>query len=124
MIAQDLSNLVDDLAEGIYRIKCKYRHGNKKCKTSGIKYTNCECFLEQTNFQDNLIKYKCLCFINLCNCCKKVSNLLNILMIGKKPMELHHLKKNIFTVNLTWKILLMQITHTEKEFVKILKQKL
>ena len=123
-MASSLSNLVNDLAEGIYRIKCKYRHDNKKCKTSEIKYTNCECLLEQTNFQDNLIKYKRLCFINLCHCCKKVFNLLNILMIGKKPMELHHLKKKIFTVNLTWKILLMQITHTEKEFVKILKQKL
>ena len=26
-----------------------------------IKYKNCECFLEYTNFKDNLIKYTCLC---------------------------------------------------------------
>ena len=31
----------------------------KKFETSGIKY--CNCFLECTNFKDDLIEYKCLC---------------------------------------------------------------
>ena len=33
----------------------------KKCETCGIKYKNCDSFLEYTNFKDNLIEYKCLC---------------------------------------------------------------
>ena len=38
------SNLVDNLAEGINKIKCK----------------DCDCFLEYENVKDDLIKYKCL----------------------------------------------------------------
>ena len=37
-----LSNLVDNLAEGIDGIKCKYRCNNKKHKTFGIKYKDCD----------------------------------------------------------------------------------
>ena len=33
----------------------------KKCQTGRIKYKYCECFLEYTNFKDDLIGYKCLC---------------------------------------------------------------
>ena len=33
----------------------------KKCKTCEIRYKNCDCFLEYTNFKDDLIEYKCLC---------------------------------------------------------------
>ena len=29
-MASSLSNLVDDLAEGIYKIKCKHRYDHKK----------------------------------------------------------------------------------------------
>ena len=39
-IASSLSNLVDNLAEGIQQefiFKCKYGHDNKKCETCGIK---------------------------------------------------------------------------------------
>ena len=39
-----LSNLVDNLAEGIHKIKCK----------------DCNCFLEHESVNDNLIKCKCL----------------------------------------------------------------
>ena len=46
---------------------------------------------------------------------------MNILMIGKNSMRHHNLEKKIFTVTLLWKILLMLITSTQKEFVKILK---
>ena len=39
-----LSNLVDNLAEGIHKIKCK----------------DCDCFLETETVKDDLIGYKCL----------------------------------------------------------------
>ena len=56
-MASSLSNLVNNLSEGI---KCKFEHYGKKCKTCGIKYSYCDCFLKYTNFKDNLIEYKCL----------------------------------------------------------------
>ena len=40
-----LSNLVDNLIEGIRKIKCN----------------DCHSFLEYKSVKDNLIKYKCLC---------------------------------------------------------------
>ena len=43
-MASLLSNLVDNLAEGIHKIKCK----------------DCDCFLESKSDKDNFIKYKCL----------------------------------------------------------------
>ena len=33
----------------------------KKCGTCRIKYKYCDCFLEYTNFKDDLTEYKCLC---------------------------------------------------------------
>ena len=44
LIVQD-NNLVDNLTEGIHKIKFK----------------DCNCFLEYQSVQENLIKYKCLC---------------------------------------------------------------
>ena len=41
-----------------------YEHDDKKCETFGIKYKHCDCFLEYTNFKDDLIECKC-------SCCKK-----------------------------------------------------
>ena len=55
-VASSLSNLVNN-----YRIKCKFGHDDKKCETYRIKYNYCNCFLEFTNFKDDLIEYKCLC---------------------------------------------------------------
>ena len=43
-MANSLSNLVDNLPEGIRKIKCK----------------DCYCFLEYENAKDDQIKYKCL----------------------------------------------------------------
>ena len=43
-IASSLSNLADDLAERIHKIKCK----------------GCDCFIEYKSAKDNLIKYDCL----------------------------------------------------------------
>ena len=37
-----LSNLVNNLSEGIHKIKCKYGHDDKKCGTYGIKYMHCD----------------------------------------------------------------------------------
>ena len=54
-MASLLSNLVNNLSEEIHKIKCKHRHEDKKCETCGIKYKYCDCFLEYTNFNDDLI---------------------------------------------------------------------
>ena len=43
-MASSLSNLVNNLTEGIQKIKCK----------------DCDCFLEHETVKDNLIRYKCL----------------------------------------------------------------
>ena len=37
-MASSLSNLVNNLLEGIHRIRYKYEHGNEKYKTFRIKY--------------------------------------------------------------------------------------
>ena len=60
-MASSFLNLVDNLSEGIHRIKCKFGHNDKKCETCRIKYKCCNCFLEYTNFKVDLIEYKCLC---------------------------------------------------------------
>ena len=45
-MASSLSDVVDNLAEGIHK----------------IKYEDCDCFLEYEIVKDNLIKYKCLSY--------------------------------------------------------------
>ena len=52
-MASSLSNFVNNLAEGIRKIKCKYGHNDKKCETCGVKYKNYDCFLEYTNFTND-----------------------------------------------------------------------
>ena len=52
-MASLLSNLVNTLAEGIHKIKCE---------TNLFKYKDYDCFLKYTNFKEDLIEYKCLCF--------------------------------------------------------------
>ena len=37
-MASLLSNFVNNLSEGIHKIKCKYRNDDKKCETCIIKY--------------------------------------------------------------------------------------
>ena len=54
-MASSLSNLINNLAEGIHKIVCK----------------DCDCFLEYESIKDNLIKYKCL------SCNKNYSNKLD-----------------------------------------------
>ena len=48
------SNRVNNLAEGIHKIKCKYGQDDvvgKRCGTCGGKYKDCNCFLEYPNFK-------------------------------------------------------------------------
>ena len=59
-MARWLSKLVHNLPEGIHKIKWKYEHDDKICETLRIKYKGYDCFLEYTNFKDDLIWYKCL----------------------------------------------------------------
>ena len=58
-MVSSLSNLVNNLAEGIHKNKCKYGHYNKTSETCGLKYKNCECCLEYTKVKDGLIVFKC-----------------------------------------------------------------
>ena len=54
-----LSNLFNNFSEETHKIKGKYGQDDKKCATCKIKYENCDCFLEQTNSEGDLIEYKC-----------------------------------------------------------------
>ena len=45
-MASSLSNLVDNLAEGIHKIKCKHGVDNKKCKAHEIKCKDCNWCLK------------------------------------------------------------------------------
>ena len=60
-MASSLSNFVNNLAEGIHKIKCNYGHNDNKCETCPIKYRYYDCFLTCTNFKDVLIEHICLC---------------------------------------------------------------
>ena len=40
-MASSLSNLANNLSEGVYRIKCEFGHNGKKCETCRIKYKYC-----------------------------------------------------------------------------------
>ena len=63
-MASYLSNLVHNLSEGLHIIVGKLGRDDKKIETFGIKYKYWDCFLEYTNFKDDLIEYKCLCCNN------------------------------------------------------------
>ena len=52
-MASSLSNLINNLFEGICRVKCKYKHDDKKCETGRLKYNYCECFLEYMKLKDD-----------------------------------------------------------------------
>ena len=58
-MTSSLSNLANNLADGIHKIKCRNEHDNK-CETWGFKYKGFECFLEYTNAKSDLILYECL----------------------------------------------------------------
>ena len=60
-MSSSLSNPVNNISEGIHKIKCKYEHDDKTCETFRIKYKNCDYFLEYINVKDDLLQYKCFC---------------------------------------------------------------
>ena len=60
LLSSSLLNLVNNFAEGIDKIKCKYN--DKKCKNCRVKYKYCNGSVEYKNTKDNLTEYKCLCF--------------------------------------------------------------
>ena len=39
------SSFVNNIIQGVHKIKYKYGHDDKKYETSGIKYKDCECCL-------------------------------------------------------------------------------
>ena len=57
-MASSLSNLDNNLSEGIHKIKYKDVHNDKICKSCGITYNIWDCFLDYKNFKDGLIEYK------------------------------------------------------------------
>ena len=59
-VPSSLSNLLNNLSERIHRIKCQYSHIDKTSETCGIIDEVCNCFLEYTELEDDLIEYKCL----------------------------------------------------------------
>ena len=42
-MANSLSNLVNNLAKAIYKIKCENEHDHEKCENFRIKYKDCDC---------------------------------------------------------------------------------
>ena len=63
-MASTLSSLVNNLADRIHKINCKYEHDDRKCETCRITSTDCNCFLEYINFKDYLEEQRCLCCNN------------------------------------------------------------
>ena len=49
------------LLEQFMKLNVKMKSMIKKCKTDGIKYKDCDRFLQYSNFKDDLIEYKGLC---------------------------------------------------------------
>ena len=51
-----LSNRVNNIPEVINKTKCKYQHDNEQCKNFKIEYKDSDCFLQHTNFNNDLIE--------------------------------------------------------------------
>ena len=49
-MTSSLSNLVNNLSEGIHRIKHKFRHDDKKKHNDKETCNYCDCFLEYIKF--------------------------------------------------------------------------
>ena len=65
-MASSLSHFINNLAEGIRKIKCKNEQNNIKYETCGIKYTHCNFFLEYTRFKNDSTGYKYLRSNKIC----------------------------------------------------------
>ena len=55
-MASSLSNLVNSVAEAIYKMKWKYEQDDKNWENCRIKYKGCNWFLEYATFKDELIE--------------------------------------------------------------------
>ena len=58
-MAYSLSNLINNLAEGFHKIKCKNEHDNN-AKRLELHAKIATAFLNTPNVRDNLIEYKCM----------------------------------------------------------------
>ena len=55
-MASSLSNLVNSVAEAIYKMKWKYGQDDENWENCRIKYKGCNWFLEYTILKDELIE--------------------------------------------------------------------
>ena len=65
-MASSLSGLVNNLAEGVHKIKCKYEHNNKKIEPCGVRYKDCEWCLKYPSVKNYLIEYKYIYCSKIC----------------------------------------------------------
>ena len=122
-MARSLSSLVDNLAERIHKIKLNTDMiiKNVKCMKLNTKIVSDILNTETSDLLKNT-HFLTIIPISFFTCCEKLFSHMNIWIIDKNSMKYHYHRKKIFTVTLTWKILLMQITRMQTLFVKILKQ--
>ena len=100
-MASALSNLVNNLAEEIDKIKRKYENDDKKYGTCGIKYKDRKCFLKQElskKVDENLKKrfliythFLTMISISLLCCFKKVFIDMKAWIIGKYSIKHYYL---------------------------------
>ena len=60
-MASSLSNFAKHLAQGIHGSRCTYGYDNKTFEKCGIKYKDCECYVEYINSKYYSLILKCLC---------------------------------------------------------------
>ena len=95
-MANSLSNIVINNAEGIHKIKCKYDHDDKNCETCEIKYKDCLSFLEHTHFKYDLIKINVYVVIRIKN------EILKKQFFNTYKLSNHDINKVLFTVAKTF----------------------
>ena len=61
-MVSSLSNLVNNLVEGIHKIKYEYGHDNNTFETYKVKDKYCECCVEYAKFKNELVVFKCFFF--------------------------------------------------------------
>ena len=95
-MASSSSNLVNNLSEGFDRVKCKLGHDDKKCETCAVNNRCCKCFLEYTNFKDDLIECKCLC------CNKSYQFYIQTNFLTMITISLFYHYEEVFTLKNNW----------------------
>ena len=98
-MGSSLLNIVNNLSEGILKIKSKYGHNYKNCEFCKIKYKfiNKSFMKNLRNDFETHADFLNMTAISLFYCYEKVSGM-NVWMIGKSSMKSHYLKKKIFIV--------------------------